>query len=118
MNNITRKTVSVFLGLLCSTAGIAQSGGTFTITKSVIADGGGRATGGTFTVDGTIGQSVAGGPSTGGTFSLASGFWGGGELLSRHRMHHSISTAMERPISVSSDRCPPPNGGSIEAQQA
>src|SRR5688500_19666884 len=48
----------------------AQSGGQFTITKSVIAGGGGRASGGTFTVDGTIGQPVAGTNSTGGTFSL------------------------------------------------
>ena len=57
---------------------LPQSGGTFTITKSVIAGGGGRTTGGTFTLDGTIGQSVAGTNSTGGTFSLISGFWGGG----------------------------------------
>src|SRR5688572_927579 len=65
--------------LVClSSMSLAQSGGQFTITKSVIAGGGGRATGGTFTVDGTIGQSVAGGPSTGATFTLISGFWGGG----------------------------------------
>ena len=40
--------------LLCVSAfssnAIAQSGGTFTITKSVIAGGGGRSTGGTRTV--------------------------------------------------------------------
>ncbi|MGQ0542053.1 MAG: hypothetical protein ACT4O9_09425, partial [Blastocatellia bacterium] len=42
----------------------AQTGGTFTITKSVIAGGGGRTAGGAFTVDGTIGQSVAGTTST------------------------------------------------------
>ena len=51
----------------------AQSGGTFSITKSVIAGGGGRVAGGTFTVDGTIGQSVAGTTSAGGAFSLKSG---------------------------------------------
>src|SRR5205814_8754831 len=56
----------------------AQSGGTFNITRSVIAGGGGRATGGTFTMDGTIGQSLAGTTSTGGTFNLQSGFWAGG----------------------------------------
>ena len=56
----------------------AQTGGTFTITKSVIAGGGGQATGGIFSLDGTIGQSLAGTTSAGGTFELGSGFWGGG----------------------------------------
>jgi hypothetical protein len=37
----------------------------------------GRADGGTFIVNGTIGQLLAGGPSNGGTFSVTSGFWGG-----------------------------------------
>jgi hypothetical protein len=41
----------------------------------VIAGGGGRTTGGTFTLDATIGQPVAGSTSTGGTFDLRSGFW-------------------------------------------
>ena len=72
----------VLMGLMLLTAahlaGLAQSGGTFTITKSVIAGGGGNATGGTFSMDGTTGQSLAGTTSTGGTFSLQSGFWAGG----------------------------------------
>src|SRR5687767_3756668 len=56
----------------------AQSGGQFTITKSVIAGGGGASSAGTFTLAGTIGQPLAGGPSSGANFSLISGFWGGG----------------------------------------
>jgi hypothetical protein len=63
---------------LCVSAVAAQSGGSFTITKSVIAGGGGRATGGIFTLDGTIGQPIAGTQSAGATFTLISGFWGGG----------------------------------------
>jgi hypothetical protein len=63
--------------LLMSTIGGAQSGGSFTITKSVIAGGGGNSTGGTFVVDGTAGQSAAGTTSTGGTFQVTGGFWGG-----------------------------------------
>ena len=59
-------------------SGFAQSGGTFVIQKSVIAGGGDRSSGGAFTLDGTIGQSIAGANSTGGTFALGSGFWGGG----------------------------------------
>jgi uncharacterized repeat protein (TIGR01451 family) len=40
-------------------------------------DGGGamNATGGTYTLSGTIGQPDAGGPATGGSFTLHSGFW-------------------------------------------
>jgi len=67
-------TVTLFV---LSIPAVAQSGGSFTITKSVIAGGGGRAAGGTFIVNGTIGQPLAGGPSNGGTFSVTSGFWGG-----------------------------------------
>ena len=54
----------------------AQTGGQFEITQSVIAGGGGQnATGGTFSLDGTIGQSIAGGALNGSPFSVTSGFW-------------------------------------------
>jgi hypothetical protein len=56
---------------------VAQAGGNFTITRSVITGGGGRSASGNFIVDGTIGQSVAGVSSTGDGFDLATGFWGG-----------------------------------------
>lgn len=55
----------------------AQSGGGFDITKSVLAGGGGTSTGGSFSITGTIGQSLAGTTSSGGSFQLTSGFWGG-----------------------------------------
>ncbi len=53
----------------------AQSGGAFSITKSVIAGGGGSSAGGTFVVDGTIGQPIAGTSSSGGSFTAIGGFW-------------------------------------------
>ena len=54
----------------------AQSGGTFTITQSVVAGGGGQnAAGGAFSVDGTVAQAVAGNAVTGAPYSLTSGFW-------------------------------------------
>lgn len=53
-----------------------QTGGTFTITESVVAGGGGQsATGGTFSLDGTIGQAVAGNAIRGTPFAVTSGFW-------------------------------------------
>ena len=70
-------TVLLVFAFLTATAS-AQSGGTFVIQKSVIAGGGGQSSGGAFTLDGTVGQPVAGTTSTGGTFELGGGFWGGG----------------------------------------
>ena len=53
----------------------AQSGGRYTMVRSVIAGGGATtSTGGGFSLSGTIGQPVAGLP-TGGRFSVQSGFW-------------------------------------------
>ena len=68
---------SFVFGVLSITA-VAQSGGAFVITKSVIAGGGGQSAAGGFLLDGTVGQSMAGTRSTGGTFELGGGFWGGG----------------------------------------
>ena len=53
----------------------AQAGGDFTMTKTVIAGGGGRAAGGNFTLDVTVGQPVAGSNSAGGNLNLFPGFW-------------------------------------------
>lgn len=54
----------------------AQSGGGYQITQSVIAGGGGQnSTGGGFSLDGTIGQSVAGGGVQKYPYILQSGFW-------------------------------------------
>lgn len=58
----------------------AQTGGTYNLSSSVIASGGGsNSTGGTYRVDGTIGQNLAGTVSTGNSganqYSLRGGFW-------------------------------------------
>lgn len=53
----------------------AQSGGAFTITPTVIAGGGGESSGGSFKIEGTIGQAVAGTNSTNSPFSVRGGFW-------------------------------------------
>lgn len=68
---------SLFTLLLLAVAVSAQSGGSFTIAKSVIAGGGGNSAGAAFVLDGTAGQSAAGTTSTGGAFQLSGGFWGG-----------------------------------------
>ena len=54
---------------------MAQTGGGFDLSHNVIAGGGERSTGGSFTLEGTIGQANAGNVSTDATLSLRSGFW-------------------------------------------
>ena len=52
----------------------AQSGGVFEITQSVVANGGGNSSGGNFSLEGTIGQTVT--ENSGQlTFVVQSGFW-------------------------------------------
>lgn len=66
---------SAFL-ILVSANAFGQTGGTFAITESVIASGGNQqTTGGTFSVDGTLGQAVAGDALSGAPFAVTSGFW-------------------------------------------
>ncbi len=54
----------------------AQTGGDYTLTRSVISGGGGELTGGSYRLAGTIGQPDAGG-LTGGAYALGGGFWSG-----------------------------------------
>lgn len=63
---------------LCITAVeiAAQTGGTFELSRSVVAGGGGsNSAGGQFQVDGTAGQGMAGTSSTASVFDLHGGFW-------------------------------------------
>jgi hypothetical protein len=51
----------------------------FAVTRHVIAAGGGRSSGGTFAITGTVGQADADPlqPSAGGVFAITGGFWPG-----------------------------------------
>src|SRR5262245_52853367 len=53
----------------------AQSGGSFTMSGATIDGGGGPSSGGTFWLNGTIGQPDAGAPISGGGFTIKGGFW-------------------------------------------
>jgi Carboxypeptidase regulatory-like domain len=72
-----QKFIIASLTLIFLTANIsAQTGGTFAITQSVVAGGGGQnSTGGAFSVDGTTGQSAAGNAVGNTPFAVTSGFW-------------------------------------------
>ena len=76
MKNRKIKFMTAYLVLFLTIYAPAQSGGDFAITQSVVAGGGGQnAGGGGFSLDGTIGQSVAGNALTNSPFSVTSGFW-------------------------------------------
>lgn len=64
--------------LVLSTLGtvLAQSGAPFDLRRSTIDGGGGRSSGGSLQVTGTIGQPDVG-RSSGGSFVLRGGFWAG-----------------------------------------
>jgi hypothetical protein len=66
--------------LLVTSMALAQAGGTYDLTWNTI-DGGGHtsSSGGTYVLDGTIGQPDAG-VMNGGTYVLGGGFWMGGEV--------------------------------------
>src|ERR1700722_11433283 len=68
------KKILLLIGLLLPMLGMAQS---YTIDWYKIAGGGGLSTGGTYQVNGTIGQpdASANGAMTGGAYSLTGGFW-------------------------------------------
>lgn len=63
------------LALTLVASAVAQSGGNFAITKSVITSGGGASAGAGFGVSGTIGQPLIGLSSGGGSYTVYSGFW-------------------------------------------
>ena len=76
--------VTLIVACFISDFALAQTGGTFDLSHSVIATGGGRSTGDlngrTLQIDGTTGQSIAGTESiiSGGgssTFAIRGGFW-------------------------------------------
>src|SRR6185295_4289680 len=67
---------AILLAIFLVAGVAAQSSGTFTMTQSVIAGGGVQgATGGTFSLDSTTVQSVAGNAMGGSPFTVTSGFW-------------------------------------------
>lgn len=66
------------LTLFFTTGIFAQvaSGGSYTLNKAVVANGGGNSSGGNYAVQGTAGQSVAGTNMYSANYVAFSGFWG------------------------------------------
>ena len=72
----------VLVALLCAALALpplvtvlAQQGGSFDLSRNVIAGGGGTSGGGSLQISGTAGQSAAGTNMNGGTFTQVGGFW-------------------------------------------
>src|SRR5271163_2583119 len=77
-NKVLMKKIVLLLGLLIPGISFAQQ---YSISWYKVAGGGGTATGGVYSVSGTIGQHDAGGPMTGGNYSVTGGFWALSSLL-------------------------------------
>jgi hypothetical protein len=69
--------IPIVLAVISVSIAVAQTGGGYDLAWSTI-DGGGAtfSTGGSFSLDGTIGQPDAG-VLSGGSYTLNGGFWGG-----------------------------------------
>jgi hypothetical protein len=79
--------ILLVLALLLTTATVvAQTGGSYDVTWSTIDGGGGSASGGMFTLDGTIGQFDAG-VMSGGSYILSGGFWNGPTSLTQFKVY-------------------------------
>ncbi len=74
MKSLFTKSI-LFAALIFAATVSAQTGGTFEITQSVVANGGGASANGNFGLTGTAAQSIAGTISTGGGFASRGGFW-------------------------------------------
>jgi Carboxypeptidase regulatory-like domain len=99
MKNILLILIAILI--LVSANSFGQSGGTFAITESVIAGGGGQnASGGTFSIDGTIGQTAAGNAISGLPFKITSGFWNSSAAptAANAGINGRVTTAGGRPI--------------------
>ncbi|MGC2238853.1 MAG: carboxypeptidase-like regulatory domain-containing protein [Pyrinomonadaceae bacterium] len=70
-----RKLILLTLILFSAPAANAQSGGTYSITTSVVASGGGAMQGSGIKVDGTVAQPGAGDVMANAPFTLRGGFW-------------------------------------------
>lgn len=83
MKNTARRFIKLATEIIFLTAMVsAQSGGTFSIMQSVVAGGGGQnVTAGIFSLDYTLGQSVAGDTASGTPFEITAGFWPGGTAM-------------------------------------
>jgi hypothetical protein len=77
MKNVFPSIILFSISLLLSNVAAAQiaAGGNYTLDQSVVAAGGGASAGGTFTVEGTAGQSAAGIKQINQPYNFYSGFW-------------------------------------------
>jgi len=76
--------ICVLLTLLLASSALAANG--HALTRSVIGGGGGRATGGVYTLNVTIGQAVVGQAGSA-AYALCAGFWCGLTLHPTYHLH-------------------------------
>ena len=65
----------IIFAATCAADAQIATGGNYTLDQSVIATGGGTSVAGTFTIEGTSGQAIAGTRSTNSSHRIDGGFW-------------------------------------------
>jgi len=70
-----KKLAAIFSTFALALTAMAQSGGPFDLTQTVVGGGGGTSAGGNFSIDMTAGQPFAGRDANNPPFSLTIGFW-------------------------------------------
>jgi hypothetical protein len=78
--------VPLLIFLLLAGVVQARSGDSYDLSWWTVDSGGGIASGGPYTLGGTIGQPDAG-TLTGGGYTLGGGFWGGGAVAVEHKVY-------------------------------
>jgi hypothetical protein len=68
----------ILIVMIISLSGIALAAGSYDLSWWTVDSGGGNSHGGSFILNGTIGQPDAGTVASGGGYTLAGGFWHGG----------------------------------------
>lgn len=69
--------LTVAIGVGLARPARAQQAGVTDLSWSTIDQGGGRVSGGVYTLDGTAGQADAMAPMSGGVYAVTSGYWPG-----------------------------------------
>lgn len=70
-------TRGVMLGIVLAGTAEAQQAGVYDLSWSTVDQGGARASGGVYTLDGTVGQADATLPASAGVYTMSGGYWPG-----------------------------------------
>ncbi|MBK9528294.1 MAG: Ig-like domain repeat protein [Acidobacteria bacterium] len=118
MKTIKLKTILLSAAILVlaisSISAQVATGGTYTLTQSAVAGGGGSSSGATYTLDTTLAQALAGGPLLGSPYDLGSGFLFGGDIPTTTTVTSSANPSVfGQNVTFTATVSPIPFGGTV-----